>query len=197
MANIARVRCVWSGFPGGPGVSTHYLDPGFAAGSLGVIRTFYNGLISYLPNTISIQVPGSGDILDDANGELVSQWTDTTPAVCVGTSASGYAAPAGMIVQWKTATIVDGNRLVGKTYIVPMANVFEPGGTPTSAVVTSVGTLALSMVTGLAGDLLVWHRPIKANPEADPPVVGRLGSSAPVTTVSVPDRAAVLRSRRD
>jgi len=195
MTNIARVRCLWSGFPGGPGVSTHYLAVSYPAGSIAAIRTFYNALAALLPNTLNIQVPGSGDLIDDATGDIIGSWTDTTPAVVAGTSASGYAAPVGALVRWNTNGIVAGRRVRGKTFIVPGVNMFEPGGTPIASAITTMTTAATTLVTATSPGLLVWARPFTPGPDDDRPA--RAGTSHAVTSAFVPDKSMVLRSRRD
>jgi hypothetical protein len=195
MTNILRVRCIWSGFPGGPGVSTHYLGVGYPAGSIAAIRTFYNALAGLLPNTLNIQVPGSGDLIDDASGSIVGTWSDTTPAVVAGSSASGYAAPVGALVRWNTGGIVAGRRVRGKTFIVPGVNMFEPGGTPIASAITTMTTAATALVTATTPALLVWARPFDPVPPDTRP--HRDGTSHAVTSAFVPDKSMVLLSRRD
>jgi hypothetical protein len=71
----------------------------------------------------------------------------------------------------------------GKTFIVPMcANTFEPNGTLAALWVTNLTTFGNNLAAATA-DLSVWSR--------------KQGALASVSTVSVPDKAAVLRSRRD
>lgn len=192
---MVRVKCNWTGFPGGPGISTFYLAGSYPTGSIAAIRTFFDAIKAFLPNTVSVQVSGSGDLIEDTTGALGGTWADTTPAVVVGTSASGYAAPTGMQVQWKTGAIVGRRRAVGKTFLVPLANIFEPGGTPLGTTVTSITAAANALLTATTPALLVWSRPFE--PEEGDERPARLGSSHAVTSVNVPDKAVVLRSRRD
>jgi hypothetical protein len=98
-----------------------------------------------------------------------------------------------------TGSVVDGRRVRGTTYIVPTVNQFEPGGTPLNTWVSTLQTAASAMMTSLTPNLVVWHRP-KFGPKPGPglprPLI-RNGESKGVNGVFVPDKAVVLRSRRD
>jgi len=199
MADIHRIRAVWSGAPGAPGISTFYTPAPPAAADLTAIWTFFNALIAGLPNTMTIQVQGTGDTVDDGTGDLTGSWTATAPSVVTGTSASGYAAPTGSCVHWTTGSVMDGRRVKGTTFIVPTVNQYEANGTLVGTWVTTLTTAAQTMQTALGANFMVWHRPLYG---PRPPGGGsrpllRAGGSANVTGVSVPDKAVVLRSRRD
>jgi len=199
MVDIYRIRATWTGMPGAPGVSTFYDSGPPSASELTAIRTFFNSLAAGLPNTLTISVQGTGDVVTAETGELVGGWSATAPSTVVGTSASGYGAPVGTCVHWTTGVVAHGRRVRGTTYIVPTVNQYEPGGTPIGTWVTTVQTAAAALVTALAGNMVVWHRP-KFGPKPGPGVprpVIRTGSVADVTGTSVPDKAVVLRSRRD
>lgn len=181
--------------PGSPGVSTMYLSDAPVAANLTTIRTFWNALVAGLPNTLSLQVFGSGDIIDDTDGRIAGSWTAAAPAVVAGTSASGYGAPVGSCVNWLTNGIVAHRHVRGRTFIVPTVNQFEPGGTLLATWITTLTTAASTMMTGLAPLLTIWARPFEPKPGDDAPA--RDGSSHQAIGVSVPDKAIVLRSRRD
>jgi hypothetical protein len=93
MADINRVRVLWTGMPGAPGVSTHYLGVGVAAADLTAIRTFYNALITGLPNTLTLTVLGTGDKVDDETGELTGSWSATAPTIVNGWPSSCMVCP--------------------------------------------------------------------------------------------------------
>lgn len=192
---IHRVKVLWTGMPGAPGVSTHYLGSAPAAADLTAFRTFYNALIAGLPNTLTLTIPGSGDILDETTGTITGTWTATAPSTVVGTAASGYAAPVGTLAHWVTGGVVRGRRVRGTTFIVPTVNQFEPGGTPIGTWITTLQTAATALVTSLGANLVVWARPLR---DPDPPhAIVEPGSLHGVTGATVPDKAMVLRSRRD
>jgi hypothetical protein len=194
MATLQRVRVTWSGFPGGPGVSTFYFST-LTTAYLTALRTFYNALVAMLPNTCSIQVAGSGDTISDVDGKINGVWSNTPPSVVTGTSASGYAAPVGVLVRWESAGIVNGHHVRGKTYIVPAVNIYEANGTIVAANLTTISGAAATLLTAVGSDMKVWARPFDTDPVD--PAKHRDGSSYAITSATVPDKAVVLRSRRD
>jgi len=194
MASIQKVQCVWTGFSGAPGTTTMYATA--AADLLAPLRAFLNANVAIFPTGLTITMPGIGDIINDATGELTGTWGPvTSPAPVVGTGVAVYSAPSGVSVQWHTTGIVDGRRVKGRTYLVPWLGL-QNDGSPSP---TSLATLSTSLATYLAasaGNMKVWQRPRLAS--AGPPVVSaRAGSSWPVDGSQVGDFMSVLRSRRD
>lgn len=152
------------------------------------LHSFFSALTTWLPTSVHISFPAAGDSYNDVTGALTGSWTASTNADVVGGSLDSYAAPAGACVTWNTAGIVNGRRVRGRTFIVPVArNGYDTDGTLAAALVNALDTAAANLVTASAGGLLVWHRPVS----------GSGGSAHPVTGHRVRDKIAVLRSRRD
>jgi hypothetical protein len=188
MTDLYRIRASWTGFAGQPGVSTFY-----SLGSVSAVpnlRAGFLALAQYLPNTVSIQVENVGDIIDDATGTLTGAWS-VVPVLPVGGVVGGaYAAPSGFMIDWNTTTILDGHRLKGRTFFVPCAgSALDSDGSLASTPLTNIRAYAATMFAALSGDLVVWHRP-RVTP-------ARAGGHGIVTSVFVPDKVVVLRSRRD
>src|SRR5665811_35028 len=100
MGDISRVRSVWSGFPGGPGVTTmFFVDTATAVASL---HTFWNDLKGLFPTDVHIQVENAGDTLESTTGALSGAWSSDAVASVVGTSAEKYSAPSGACINWLT-----------------------------------------------------------------------------------------------
>lgn len=198
MVNISRVRAEWTGFPGAPGISTFYgisTSPPLAA-----IHNFFAAIVGLLPSDVSIQVAGSGDMIDPINGDLMGTWSGTAPALVTGTDTGVYSAPTGAIVHWLTGDVLDGHRLVGGTYLVPLAGAaFDLTGSIASTPLTTLRTAAQDYITYAGGSTVVWHRPrvAKAATAYKPAVTARAGGYSVFSAADVPDRAVVLRSRRD
>lgn len=186
MANIAKVVVSWTGFMGAPGYGVHYkVSAGLVTSYL---RTFYDAVKTLIPSSVSIQVPSSGDIVDDVTGVITGSWSTAANAVVVGTPGTGYVGGAGAVVRWNSAGIVNGRRVRGRTFLVPLiGGSFDTNGTLLPANSLTLTNAASALVASEAGNLLVWHRP-KA---------GAGGASFAVTSSDVPDRSALLRSRRD
>lgn len=176
----------WSGFTGAPGYSVFYATP--AMGLSGVVKTFFESIKQYLPSNVQILSPSSGDTINELSGTLIGGWSGGVGGTTTGTGVGDYAAPVGASVQWLTEGVVNGRRVRGRTFIVPIiSSSFDPTGSLDTAVQASIQSAADALVTAAAGDLFVWHRPVN----------GGGGSIHPITGARVADRAAVLRSRRD
>lgn len=198
MTAISRVRTTFTGLPGGAGVATHYfLDTDTAVASL---HTFWGALAGLFPAGLQIQVISAGDTIEDTNGELTGAWGASAVAVVNGGGTSSYAAPVGGLVTWGTDTILDGHRLRGRTFMVPLSKeYFGPGGGLGSTIAADIETAADALVIAQSESMVVWHRPREAKP-ADgsvEAVTARDGGHGLVVRASCYTKAAVLRSRRD
>lgn len=196
--SIFRVRASVTGFTGGPGLMTQYFSPavaGFneALAQLSVDRV-RDALIAgsnLWGSPITWTIDGTVDELEETTGTLVDSLT-VTPRSVSGTSANtGIGpAPAGAVVSWKTADVKAGKRVQGRTFLVPLNDAaFQSDGTLSTATLTEAGEFATAMGDAGATDLVhvVWSRPRP----------GVAGSKHGITGYTVPDKAAVLRSRRD
>ena len=184
---ISRIRTVWSNFSGAPGYTNLFCDVASEASVVPAVRSFFNALIGILPSGVTIQVPGSGDTIDESTGLITGAWSTTTPASVVGTSGGVNTGASGAVVHWLTSSVVNGRRVRGRSFICPLASTaFDTAGTLTSAAITTLQTAADGLVTASAGELVVFHRPTDF----------AQGSEHVVTSTRVPDLAAVLRSRR-
>lgn len=189
---INRVRVALTGFPGGPGVSTFYCNN--VVTFRAAIHTFYEGLSSLRPADVTATVETTGDILDPVSGNLTGTWVDAPLTALPGFGTGAYAAPAGVVINWLTGSVIDGHRLRGRTFYVPLAaNAYDLTGSIAAAELTTIRGASTDLVNSTTGNFLVWHRP---RPITDPKGA-RAGGFAAVTGSVVNDRVAVLRSRRD
>lgn len=188
MANINRVSCAWQGWPGAPGVTQLYLTSGIDQAAVDAIRAFWQALVTILPSGLTIQVPSSGDVLNDVNGTIVDAWSvATTPAVVTGSGSGAYAGNAGAIIHWLTTDVVNGRRVRGRTFVVPLVgSAYDTSGSIATAVLTTLTTAANGLVAAIDPNFAVWHRPTQF----------AIGSSHSISSVRVPDLAISLRSRR-
>lgn len=198
MPNMARISCAWQNWPGAPGVTQFYADPGSLQGVVNALKVFWDGLQGGFPNLLTIQVPSSGDLVDDATGQIAGAWSVATqPAVTTCTGVGNYAGNAGAVLHWLTVGLAKGRRIRGRTFLVPLVNTaFDSGGSLSPAMVTNTTLAGNKLITDTAGQLKVWHRPVYAKPKTKPPVIVTPGSTATITSCRVPDLAVSLRSRR-
>lgn len=204
MPQLYRVKARWSGFSGAPGYSIFHFrdfntpDPGNGDGTtedataaVARVTTFFATLTAAIPDAVVVTVETEVDVIDDASGELVNSLQATGGGAVQMESGGSYLAPAGAVVNWRTAGIRKGRRIRGRTFLVPLASSnFNSAGVliPTAQNVIQTAANNLASQTG-SPDLAIFARP-SSSALSD-------GTSAVVTGASVPSIAAVLRSRRD
>lgn len=192
MASINRVRVSYSGLQGGNGVSTFYCQD--AATFLAPLLAMYASLADKMPDLLSITVEQSGDVLDNITGDLTGTWDATGGGPVNPTGNGPYSAPTGCCINWLTSVVVDGARLRGKTFLVPLVGgAFDVDGSISVLTLSALQSAANNFVTATAGNFVVWHRP---RPDTHP-LGQRDGTSSAVTSAVIRDKAAILRSRRD
>lgn len=190
MTTLHRVVVEWAG-PGVVGRAVNVLhfsgsDP--AAPPVAAIKTAYGNLTNALPIGVTITVPGTGDSFDDATGELTGVWTAAGGGSVTGAGTAVCAAGVGACVGWQTGGIVNGRKLRGRTFIVPLHNAtFDGDGTLSASTLGVLGTFANALQA--AGPMAIWHRPTSA--------AATDGNSYGVIANRVRDKVAFLSSRRD
>lgn len=198
MALLSRVRVSLLGFPGAPGVMT------FATTNPDAFIPPLNAWIvrvrNYVPNIVTMQVESTGDVFESTTGQISGTWARGLQPVVPGLAGGAYAAPAGSVCEWLTDIHLSGRRLRGRTFVVPMAaSAFDLGGSVEAAALTELRAASAQLVTDSAGSFTIWQRPrlARAATATRPAVTARGGGHGVVTSSRVPDKAVVLRSRRD
>lgn len=194
---MQRVRVLWQNWPGSPGYTNFYTSISLA--SVAPFVTFFDAIKALIPSPITITVPSSGDIVNEATGQILSVWTTTGGGVVNCTGPTVYSGPSGAVAEWSTSGIVAGRRVLGKTYLVPLANtVYDAQGNIATASLSVLQAAAGALQSALGNNLLVWSRPFEPDPDRVPPDTrpARAGTSWPVISARVPDLAAVMKSRR-
>lgn len=200
MASIVRVKLKWTGFSGAPGYSNFfYRDDASGAptqttadDAVAKVLAFGGAVRSHLPAEVSLQIQNDVEVLEETNGQLVNVLNVTAPPSLPGEMASApYSAASGGVVTWRTGGVLRGRRVRGRTFLVPLASAaYQNDGTIAPAVLTSLNTNFQSFISDTNSAILgVYCRP-SAKGASD-------GAWFQVTSFSVPDKVAVLRSRRD
>lgn len=191
---ITRITARWANFRGAPGYSNFFFDGAFtdedgAAAAAFAVSAFFRGVADALPTGLTIQVQGTADVIDEASGQITSVMDFASPTQVVGTGGATYSAATGAVVNWNSQDYVNGRRVRGRTFLVPLDSAaFDDNGDISSTVLGDLRAEADELVTAtLEHPMCVWHRPVN----------GSGGSSHVVSTATVPDLGAVLRSRRD
>ncbi len=203
MSTIARIRVPWSGGGGGPGVSTFYaLD---ATTALAPLRAFFSAVSTFIVAPISWTFAGAGDTIVAETGVLSGAWAATGQAIVTASGgAANTANPVGGVVNWNTGAVLFGHRVRGRTFLVPTIREFFDAGTLNNSVIGQVEAAATTMLNAVPGNFVVWSRPFAGTPawtdvhgKTHPARAAHAGAASPISSASVPDLAAVLRSRRD
>lgn len=189
MTTLARVIVGWEGTQvTGDGVSVLHFSASDSVPDPAEIADAYTALAAIIPAGVTMSVPGSGDLFDDTTGTLTGVWTAPGAEVVPGTAPSSCARGVGACVGWQTGGIINGRRLRGRTFLVPLTvNAYDLDGTITPSSLAVCNSFADLLMA--SGPLAVWHRPTEAAPAS--------GNSYGVTSRRVRDKVAFLGSRRD
>jgi hypothetical protein len=200
MVNMLKVKVRWQGFTGSPGWSNFYFgteSEGFhtdeqADAVADKVEAFFVAIKAHFPNQVTWAPQSDVEEIDPANGNLMFVRGTGARQTVSGTAASAaYSAASGAVVTWRTGGVRNGRRVRGRTFLVPTAmNAYEFDGSLQAPVITTLTTAAAALLTPVSGlQLGIWARPTA--PGATD------GEWFPVQGATVPDMAAVLRSRRD
>lgn len=187
MPTIKRVRVEWTGAPVvGPGVSTFHFS-GVHVGFVSDIAAFFNSISTWVPTGTTLQIPGSGDTIDEATGQINGSWSDGAPATLNMGGAGNYQLGVGARVVWGTSGIRNGRRVKGSTFIVPIISAaYATDGTPATAALAAWQTAANTFLINSDNEFIVYSRPAP----------GSAGQSNLVVGATFPDKVSWLRSRR-
>lgn len=191
---ITRITALWTGFRGAPGYSNFFFtgppfDPEEARLAAVAVRNFFFAIRAHLPSSVTIQVQPTGDVIDEATGQITEQVDFEQPPTVAGSGGADYSAASGAVVNWNTTSYRNGRRVRGRTFLVPLGSItYDGNGDLDSETVTAIRTAATELATAsLPNPMVVWSRPRDGSP----------GQAHAVTSASVPDLGAILRSRRD
>lgn len=200
MGNILKVVTKWTGLQGGTGYTNLYFEPvpesdtigqAHVDAALAKVEAFFTAFKPYRPPAVATQVDSQVQELDENSGEIRAFWGGTTAAPAAGTSVSGsHSAVAGACINWSTANALNGRRVRGRTFMVPLgASGLDVNGTIDNTALTAMRTAATTLQNdGTNIRLVVWHRP---------GVLGIDGGAYDVISASINDKTAILTSRRD
>lgn len=200
MGNILKVTAAWSGFTGSPGYSNFFFretNPGASwdAGAFAAadkVHTFFNELKHIAPPNVAWKINTDVPVIDEFTGEMVDIASAGPRATLVSTGpVQSYSAATGAVVTWRTSGVRNGRRVRGRTFIVPAGYVtLQTDGTLTPEAVANYQAAANGLLAPNADrSFVVWARPTAVG-AAD-------GIAHKVISATVPDKVAVLKSRRD
>lgn len=195
---LIRFRVQWNGWIGQPGISTHYFSTSVA--DFTAVRTFYAAIINQLPLALTMTFPSSYDVINETDGKL-STTVATAPmsTVTSAAAAANYSAATGALVRWNTSGVVNGNKVVGRTFFVPLAATgYANTGVVATAAINTLQTAANALIAAYGDGLKVWARPYagRTNVPGKPDISPRAGGIYTALSATVPNTPVVMRSRR-
>lgn len=185
---INRLRVEWSGSAVvGPGLTTFY-GTGFTAADMSAaVNDYFQAVRTEVPSGITWTTPMGGDVLDEVTGALTGTWGTGGSFQTSSNGAGGYAAGVGVRHTLQTQSVVNGRRVRGSFFLVPIrSGLYDNDGSIVNSSLTTIDAAAQALYTALNTEWVVWSRPTAT----------RAGSAAEVTGVTTPDRVSWLRSRR-
>lgn len=207
--NVLRFKVEWTGFTGAPGYTNLFFGgtgdfyvPEDMTQAVTKIDAFLNALNSRLPSTATTKLNHTVETIRVADGALTD--FDTAPSFsrANGTGTGNYSAASGACVSWYTDGIRNNRRVRGRTFLVPLAgSALAANGTLDDAAVGALQTAANDLITPTASGarLYVYARPTPIKDATGKPTgeYNADGVAFPVVSARIPDKVAILRSRRD
>lgn len=190
MTTLHRLVINWTGpqVVGSAVTVLHFSGSDNSAPPVGAVEQAFWSHSSLFPTGVTITVPNSGDSIDDRTGQLTGVWTATGGAAVSGTGNAKAARGVGACIGWETGGIVNGRKLRGRTFLVPLTtDAYDTDGTLLPTALQNVMDTANAIQA--SGPLAIWHRPTTKG--------GSDGNSYGVGANRVRDRVAFLSSRRD
>lgn len=199
-----RVTARWTGFQGAPGYSNFHFttDAGLIDGGIfgdaavsaattaaQRVADAFSAIAGRLPEDVDIRINTEVEVLDSDSGQIIGMIDRDTVNVDQPSGSGGYSAASGAVVNWNTRDYRFGRRIRGRTFLVPLvASAYEDDGSLNPAALNTLQGFGEAIVGDAGGpEFGVWSRPRS----------GAGGVFATATSFSIPDMAAILRSRRD
>jgi hypothetical protein len=199
MSSFFRVTINWTGFPGGPGFTNLFFK---SAGDVAVTQAIAQEAVTKvdawlntwqgdIPAVVTSRVDPNVVETNEQTGAQIGFFNTTSEAAQQGIGTGGYSAASGACINWYTNGALNGRRVRGRTFMVPLvASAFDTNGTLNDTRLALWRTNTQTLVNDVSdSSLQVWHRPTVAAPTS--------GSAHPVTSLTINDKAAILTSRRD
>jgi len=200
MPGLARIRAVWAGVPGLPGINTWYVPGGVGTYTIpeyrAFLKTFYASIQFAIPTSVSVTIETSGDILEGAGGTLVNTWSDATPQTLTGQGVANLVGGLGVFMRARTDTVFGGRRVKGGVFLAPcFSGSQDPDGSVKNSDLAAgqAGAAALLAHPGAEFYVSAAARPAVAGPPARPASAYHQGL---ITSLTLVDRFTQLKSRR-
>jgi len=184
---LRELQTVWTGVGGAPHYTTVRALDGGATSAQDLADAwiaFLQAIDIFWVNNLTATVQTEVRVVNVGTGALEGVEVVTGATVPGVSTADQTPRVAQCLIQWRTAQVVNGRFLRGRTFL-PGFNVgtTDDDGTVDNSIVAAVATEANDFVTALSNDAAVWSR--------------THGVAASISLATVWDEFAFMRSRRD
>nr|CRY97343.1 hypothetical protein [uncultured prokaryote] len=195
----------WTGARVGQGATVFHMDSTEAGPETydelaEAVAAWYSSIRPGMPNDVTVSFPPSMKRIDEVTGNLLGLVSVASPSPVSGNVDTTWANGSGRIVRWATDGIRKNRTVVGHTYIVPSAGFTDPSGNVSSARIAgdiAAHGVLINRLSTNGTPLVVWSRPVKGKPLANPPVLAQNGLASVVTSGTTLGRPVSLRTRND
>jgi len=186
---LLRVRVALNQTVGNDMLSTYFFDDtGFDAQSAAdAVSAFWTELAVLLSSDLSGHIETDVAVIDETTGHLsgVHPILAEDPLSGGGSNNPLPFATQGL-VKWSTGVVGAHRILTGRTFIPGITEENSTFGQPTSTIVDGITLATSHFLSDVSGKFVIWHRPTP----------GHDGAAFPVTSATIWNQFAVLRSRR-
>lgn len=185
---MIRIRSAWTESPGGPGVTTQYFGgstSGEAVAAANAVRNFWFQLENILSDQYTVNVEDDVEQIDPVTGQIQQVFNAPTAPVAFTSTQHPLPNATQGLIRLRTGQYVAGRELRGRLFL--------PGATEDRNTAGNVDAAFITLINGnwtfAYGGLPSTNRPVVWSPTH--------GQLAGVTSATMWDEWAVLRSRRD
>lgn len=201
MTDLLRVKVDVSGWEGGPGVNVLHFSQGTLIGGWDedkagavlddVFSAYETRKDSFAPGVVITPLLDV-QIIESSTCNVINAFAATGDQETITATGSGGALSRGssICLAYLTGTWLNGSRLIGRSYIGPIAaGCFTTDGQISAGVASLFDEAWAPLISGTGARLAVVRRPSNRN--------GTDGAYADVTQVVARRKPSHLRSRRD
>jgi len=191
--SYTELMWIWENFSGGPGYSRFRFNGSLTGADVNSaaanVKTLFEVFKTWIPSGATVRCDPSARIYDELQTLLDEDPIGTLPATVAGQQVSAYAGGVGAVVYWNTSSIWNGTKVRGRTYFVPLGGCYETNGSLSSSAVGTMRTAATAFATSTPTPVV---NAVRRNDAGEITA----GNTSTMSSATVPDRSAQLRSRR-
>lgn len=189
---MLRVRAVFTGFQGLPGVSTWFFNGSSqseADEAAGAVSAFYSAIADQFSVPLIISIDDVVDQVNSLTGDNTEFYAVDVPDVAGSAVSEPLPFAVQGLVRFRTTSVRNSRRVSGRTFLPCMYIGASEDGILNSPNQGAITTAAEGTVGDMSAENyhVVWSRPSLSVP----------GASSPVTSYDTAENFAVLTTRRD